>query len=153
MKTMNIIILCLSMLICIVSCEHNEQHIRIKFANKSGNSIYIVYDTYYPDTLSPRLGVVPTKIYKAEPNETNSDALWCPKGWEKAFGRISSDTLMVFVFDAVKTDDPNDHTPMRDRILRRYDLSIDDLQRMDWVLYYPPTEDMRDIKMWPPYGQ
>jgi hypothetical protein len=153
MKTVNIILLCFFVFFCIISCEKCEYPL-IKFENSSEKPIYITYDVYYPDTLSVRLGISLGKDFKVEPNSYNTTAFnAAPKGWETLFKRISSDTLMIYVFDAVKTDDPNDHTPMKDRILRRYDLSIEDLQRMDWILYYPPTEAMKDIKMWPPYGQ
>ena len=38
-------------------------------------------------------------------------------------------------------------------ILRSYYLTLEDLQRLDWKITYPPTETMRDVKMYPPYGE
>ena len=36
-------------------------------------------------------------------------------------------------------------------ILKRYDLSKKDLQKLNWNIAYPPIEAMKDIKMYPPY--
>lgn len=36
--------------------------------------------------------------------------------------------------------------------LQRYDLTKDDLNRLNWRIAYPPAEDMTDVCMWPPYN-
>jgi hypothetical protein len=36
-------------------------------------------------------------------------------------------------------------------ILQRYDLTIKDLQTLNWQIPYPPTEVMKDMKMYPAY--
>lgn len=36
-------------------------------------------------------------------------------------------------------------------VQQRYDLSLQDLQKLDYTLYYPPIGIMRDMKMWPRY--
>ena len=63
--------------------------------------------------------------------------------------------LMVFVFDA-DTIDYYGWSYIRDNHInitkQRYDLSLDDLIKLDFILQFPPTEEMRNIKMWPPYG-
>lgn len=43
-------------------------------------------------------------------------------------------------------------------VLARYDLSLEDINRFRndkgvVTLCYPPTPDMEDIKMWPPYKE
>lgn len=38
-------------------------------------------------------------------------------------------------------------------ILQRYDLSIADLEKLNWTIYYQPTEAMKDIYMYPPYEE
>ena len=35
----------------------------------------------------------------------------------------------------------------------RYDLTYYDLLELDLTIPFPPTEDMRDMKMWPPYDE
>ena len=56
---------------------------------------------------------------------------------------FNSDTLATYGWENVKDDY---------LISQRYDLSLNDLKRMNWHLSFPPTEEMRNIKMWPPYG-
>ena len=38
-------------------------------------------------------------------------------------------------------------------ILQRYDLSIAELEKLNWTIYYPPTEAMKDFYMYPPYEE
>jgi hypothetical protein len=38
-------------------------------------------------------------------------------------------------------------------ILRRYDLAMSDLKQLKWEISYPPTTEMKNIKMYPPYGE
>ena len=38
-------------------------------------------------------------------------------------------------------------------LLQEYEISFDDLEKLGWNLYYPPTPEMKDIKMWPPYEE
>jgi hypothetical protein len=60
---------------------------------------------------------------------------------------------MFYIFD-YKVLTTNKWAEVRDNymVTQRYDLSLDDLRRLDWKLSFPPTEEMRNIKMWPPYG-
>ena len=37
-------------------------------------------------------------------------------------------------------------------VLHCYELTLEDLQRMNWTVVYPPEEAMKDMKQWPPYG-
>ena len=36
-------------------------------------------------------------------------------------------------------------------VVQPYHLTIKDLERLHWTVSYPPTEDMKDVNMWPPY--
>jgi hypothetical protein len=62
------------------------------------------------------------------------------------------DTLCLFIFDAQVF-----HTYSWDeikegyKILKRYDLSREDIRRLNHLIVYPPDERMRDIKMYPPF--
>ncbi|MDR0872653.1 MAG: hypothetical protein LBN27_04180 [Prevotellaceae bacterium] len=156
MKTINIIIWNLAILICLLSCEPKGNSI-IKFVNKSGISVYINKSFEYPDTI---VGT-PAPTYwqkKVVSGETNTYALnLFDISWETQFrGKgIPSDTLMVFVFDANKLDSLYKESSSVDvfsTLLKRYDLSLQDLQQVNWVLTYPPSTEMKYIKMYPPYG-
>jgi len=71
---------------------------------------------------------------------------------EVTFGHIG-DTLSFAIFDAdTIAAYPWDVINSEYKILRRYDLSIHDLQKLNYTLYYPPTEAMRNMKMYPEYG-
>ena len=35
-------------------------------------------------------------------------------------------------------------------VVQRYHLTIKDLERLNWTVTYPPTEDMKGVSMWPP---
>jgi hypothetical protein len=157
---MNIItVLNFAMITCLLACERtNSNHYTIKFANKSENPVYITYEGTYPDTLPVTLGVSLAKDYRVESKETNTMAFASGiSEWETIFKCFTLDTLMVYVFDANKVDsllkENPPHTSSLTALVRRYDLSLSDIQKMNWVLYYPPTENMKDIKMYPAYGQ
>jgi hypothetical protein len=63
-----------------------------------------------------------------------------------------TDTLCLFILDA---DTVKRYTWEEIRseykILCRYDLSLKDFKRLKYHIYYPPTEAMKDMKMYPPY--
>ena len=63
---------------------------------------------------------------------------------------IPSDTLMVYVYDAELLDSHT--TNLLNTIIQRYDLSLQDLRSCNWIITYPPTEVMRNVKMYPPYS-
>lgn len=65
---------------------------------------------------------------------------------------LISDTLNLFIFcydTLVKYD--WDVIRSKYKILKRYDLSLEDLKRLNWIVTYPPTEAMKNIKQFPPY--
>ena len=36
-------------------------------------------------------------------------------------------------------------------VAQRYDLSLNDLKKLNWTITYPPVESMKDMHMYPPY--
>ena len=72
--------------------------------------------------------------------------------WTKSLSDI--DTIRVFVLDK-KQYDETDWDTIRDQyqILQRYDFAKADLNFLGWRIAYPPTPEMKDIKMWPPYEE
>lgn len=71
---------------------------------------------------------------------------------------IPSDTLSIFYFhpDTLKKY-TWEEVRQGYKVLQRYDLSIEDIQKLKNKndvpeIPYPPTEAMRNIKMYPPYG-
>ena len=137
------------------SCRHIEDedhHYTIRFANNSNKAIYIASPGYPDTTVSDCGTLLEPQIYKALPKEVNTSALDNRERWELAFGnrdQLPYDTLIIFVLDAEKLEARNAHAKYA--LLVRYDLGLKDLHRVNWMLTYPPSENMKDIKMWPPY--
>ena len=105
--------------------------------------------TVYPDTTLPTQ--LPLQMIEIEPNreyvysytrstlgdiysEFNADTI--------SYFVISTDTLEKYGWDSIRAGY---------RILQRYDYSIADYHP-GCAPTFPPTEEMRNIKMWPPYG-
>lgn len=103
---------------------------------------YVIWDLEYPDTLnfghfsSPALNSQTSKVMS---NSSNSYALLIRDCWELYFDDIiSSDTLLVYVFDAEIIDNvPWDSIVLDYMVLKRYDLSLENLKKMDWIIPYP----------------
>jgi hypothetical protein len=153
------ILIVLSFVAMASTCKNEDEnhHRTIEVINNSEKAIYANFDFAYPDTLAP--GVPSSSepsIYKVEPHERNTSALWQRDFWELIFRdfryekQIPSDTLMVFIFDVELLDSHTTH--INNTVIQRYDLSLQDLQRINWTLTYPPSPNMSAIKMYPPYG-
>lgn len=75
------------------------------------------------------------------------------------FSVFPNDTLRIFFFDNELVNcTPWEEIVSGYRILRRYDLSVQDMKTLKGDSYgitipFPPTEVMKDMRMWPPYGQ
>lgn len=151
-----IIVSLISILILLAStrCYHESEvnHCFIQFANNSIYSVYIEQLESYPDTISLlEYRFWPKKSNLVEP-KTISKYLRST-GYEYEFGKNNNyksiDTLMIFVFDAEKVD--ADVSP-QEAVIARYDVSLEDLQSNNWMLSYPPNDNMASIKMWPFYA-
>ena len=65
-----------------------------------------------------------------------------------------NDTLRLFIFQDDIVDNYGWEKVHDDyMILVRYDLSKEDIQRLNTDIHYPPTEEMRDVHMYPPYEE
>ncbi len=93
------------------------------------------YGTFYPDPLPETNQYVTYKLDSGKRFIYDSGL-----SWEKAFkeGVFPKDTLSVFIFS---TDTLNryswDEVRSGNKILKRYDLSLDDLIQMNWTITYP----------------
>ena len=107
------------------------------------------YGTYYPDTLLPTSNTYIIKEIKSGNWYSQDSGI----KWEEIYSNFPKDTMSVYVFhsDTLKKY-PWDEVGNKYMILKRYDLSLSDLKLLEWSIYYPPTEEMKDIKMYPPYG-
>ncbi|MFT3740240.1 MAG: hypothetical protein QM786_15955 [Breznakibacter sp.] len=136
-----ILILILSLLLMCCTCRDDENcHNTIISINNSTDTLYITSSGEYPDTsiYNPN-PVLDPNFTKVLPNESNTRVLWGRDCIELAFkDLIPYDTLMVYVFDA-KVLEENAWETVKENylVLKRYDLSLEDLQNLNWTITYP----------------
>jgi hypothetical protein len=130
--------------------------------NASFDIYYYVVDNYgkiepnvYPDTTilfdKNKLGLIKAKSYFIK--------AYYRKSVEKIISEITSDTLSVFYFhpDTVSKY-PWEIIQHEYKVLKRYDLSVEDIHKLKNKydvpeIPYLPTAIMKDMKMYPPYGE
>lgn len=100
---------------------------------------------FYPDTILPEMNPYPYKFdkeYHFSFGEGNFDE-------NALFELFPTDTMSIFFFDPDTLAKYNWETIREDyKILVRYDLSHNDLKKLGWCIYYPPTEVMKGMKMY-----
>ena len=142
-------ILCIS-----TTCkEDDNDHYCICFQNRADYPIYVSckHLSNRQDTTAIYSFHFPLEYLKINPNEINIKSLRA-SSWEAVFTdeRFSPiDTLMIFVFEAEKVEAEADP---QEAVIARYDVSLEDLQRNNWLLSYPPNKNMATIKMWSHYS-
>lgn len=127
---MNILIL-LAIVLCGYSCEKLVDHTYIiRVQNNSIDTVQIYASYSYPDTLLLDEKPILKMIY---PNMESS--LESKKDWKEKLPNdtisifiLSKDTVDMYSWDKIK----NDYN-----ILWRYDLSLEDLEHMNWTVTYP----------------
>jgi len=157
----------LLVLICTAShCGKKEDneicHYTIKFSNNTTKNLRVIYyflhPIHHPDPLNIRKFSYTARgeIHKINSGEQdNRSAMEGRACIESIFKQEGyTDTVFVYVFDAELIENTPWEVVARDYlVLKRYDLTLGDLQRLDWRVTYPPTEAMKDIKQYPPYGE
>lgn len=110
---------------------------RFKVVNNSGRAIYVEKSYTFPDTSippgSPMISPIATRV---EPGKELGIPILCC--WEAKLEEVPSHMVMLFVFDADTVDLlPWDRVRREYKILRRYDLTIEDLRQLNWTITYP----------------
>ena len=153
-------LLLLSLILMSTKCEDKESencHTSIRFSNNSEKDLYVrLYDLVHrPPGVSEIEHISSTvqqryKVYTGEQdNREATHQISCIESFFRG-----QDTKTLYVFDAAVVENTSWGVVARDSlVLKRYDLTLEDLQRLNWFITYPPTEAMKDIKMYPPYGQ
>ena len=114
-------------------------------------SLSIIYDDgfrFYPDTTIyyEEYHLIPKQGIRYPGVESNSLENW--------FSYFPNDTISVFFFDVETIETIPWETICNEYlILQRYDLSIEDLRKMNGYITYPPTEEMRGMHMFPPFEE
>jgi hypothetical protein len=105
---------------------------RLKVVNNSSQTIHFDGGFTYPDT---SIGEIPS----GEDVRPNSQRVFGIQGkWEELFTELPADTFMIFIFDADTLKQvPWERVRAEYKILKRYDLSLQDLIGRDWKVVYP----------------
>ncbi len=129
MKT-NIVFL-LFLILCGYSCEKVVDHVySIKIQNNTTDTIQFYASYVYPDTTimieKPRLKMAyPSKYSYLDSKEK----------WEDI---LPSDTISIYILSKDTVDKYSwDLIRSGKRILKRYDLSVKDLEKQNWTVTYP----------------
>ena len=137
MKKTSITII-LTFLLISGTCGKKDQdlHDNITFINQSNKVLFICGDWEYPDTLinfgNPLLAGDFNKVYA----NSSGDPLKIRYSFESMFKRV--DKLTVFVFDAhILETTPWGTVKSMYLILKRYELTLQDLNNMNWTITYP----------------
>ena len=158
-------IIIVSALLLFWSCyaDRMNRHHHILFKNNSNHVLFVfglskeehLALPHFHDTIlqpydpHPRLDSAVTKI---KPDAESMGVLFNRSAYESSFG-YEFDTLLVFVINADTLETYGwDSVRTSYKVEQRYDLRLDELKAINFKLSFPPTEDMKHIHMWPPYG-
>ncbi|RNC63250.1 hypothetical protein D7D25_17530 [Proteiniphilum sp. X52] len=136
--------------ICCGKCAMDYRY-PIKLKNNSNHKIDVFvadHNKGYPDTtLTSQRATVNIDIQKVHYEDFSLE-------YEKIFSYLPSDTLSIYIFH---TDTLNKYSwaiiKEKYMVLKRYDLSLDDLRKLDYTVPYPPSSAMSNMKMFPPYNK
>jgi hypothetical protein len=146
-----------SSLLLLFQCKNDDLARYIDLYNNSGSPIsyYLPWEdsVFYPDTTLPDITSTLYKPYMFKKQWSVNFGSPGPNE-NQLFAMFPTDTLSIFFFDP-DTLLKYDWRIIREeyKILVRYDLSHSDLKKLNWRIDYPPTEAMKDVKMYPPYKE
>ncbi|GHT56308.1 hypothetical protein AGMMS50233_07830 [Endomicrobiia bacterium] len=75
------------------------------------------------------------------------------KSWDQYLYWCSGRRGAFYILNVEKITDINNQQQLRENILQRYDINLQDMINLNWEISYPPTEAMKDITMYPPYEE
>ena len=141
---MKTIILFLNIITLLISCEATNTdkcHKIITVVNKTNETIYVDYSEFYPETDFTYLIVNPLfnpQTRKVGANATSKNVLpTYGNCYEAMYPNIESGIMMVFVFDGPTLETQGwDYIKANNLVLKRYDLTLQDLIDMNWEITY-----------------
>ncbi len=147
-KTTMKIVLCVLSIFLLKNCKFPDEGYFFTITNNANHSISYYIGELYPDTLITQ--DKPHLLYTLHPRSSYKPSYW--DTWEEHFSKIEK--LSIFIFH---TDTLDKYTwdEIRDKymVLKRYDVNFEDFKSVHWQVEYPPTEIMKGIEQYPPYGQ
>jgi hypothetical protein len=133
MNSMKIILITL-VGIALLAFRCRDCHDEVKIINNSGNAIYFDFSYRYPDTI-PVANPVPGRKYA----KIGAHSYGIDNIYDNCFDADSFGTVyMYYIYDAQMLETtPWDTVVKYYMILKRYDVTFDDLDRMNWTITYP----------------
>lgn len=137
----NIIAVLSMMVLCSNSCEKApfvDRYHRLSATNNSSAEVRVLLadehaEKQYPDTTLPASKPALQKARVGKSCYFDSGTTW-----EENLKKLPADTLSVYFIDnAVYENEPWDSVRIHYKILKRLDLSIADLQALDYEVTYP----------------
>lgn len=146
-------LLCLLLLGACDSCLE-EAGVPLCISNESTQDVCVLLGKAITDTLLPDIDSSNLLFEIPKGMKEDIGGGGGMSSWKEAFEYFGIDTMRVFILatDTVEMYDW-DIIQKNYNILKRYDVSYEDLNNLNRILYYPPIPVMRDIGMWPPYGE
>jgi hypothetical protein len=122
-----------------VTCRKGHGDDRLTIVNNSNKSIYIIVQYNYPDTSINDKSWSNLAYTHVQVDPNSAQHLWNSLDWDEVIrGKNSLNTVMVFVFDLEKViSKPWAQIQSDYDVLKRYDLTIDQLNILDWKIIYP----------------
>ena len=141
--------------IVLVSCgglfDRGDFHLFIE--NASGKEIACLVGSSYPDTRLP--SAIPNPEYCLTENIVEKSEFMSGRAYNYSDALklyTQQGILSVYIFSQKDVDENGwEDVLTNNRYLVRYDLSAKDLDRLSGTIYFPPTEEMKDVKMSPAY--
>jgi hypothetical protein len=128
-------VLILGIIIFLASCIREDEncHQWIRIINKTDKAIYYNPSSRYPDTIMTQFDFSANHV-KIEKKSSKKDLYRsCIEG---TFAY--TDKLIYFIYDAQTLETtPWDTIVKKNMILKRYQLSLEDLQNLDWTVTFP----------------
>lgn len=160
--TMKKLLFALIILTCYSCVEYDYppgQHNCFPIVNMSSVPIWAYYRCYdYVGT--PFFLYENDKRGLVAPGEINFTALRRGRGgtfenyFEKVLPSEGREIMYVFVIDATLSREwIEENSASTSCYMVRYDLRLEDLQALNWIISFPPDERMKDIHMYPPYQE
>ena len=130
----------------------------IYFVNRYDKNVYVeYYVSNYPDTTLMGMGCAFNLAIQSQDTAYIYETIGRLPDFFY-YGGTRVDTVSFFIFDSDSVDYYSwDTVVKKNMVLQRYDFSMSDLENLkvskcSSMIHFPPTEQMKHIHMWPPYG-
>jgi hypothetical protein len=140
--------------ITLIGCENVsvDKIYTIILDNNTGNQLFYHVGIDDSPLIYPNINLPENKQDLKLPKITTNVVLGTQTKWKDRFKELPSDTLSIYFFNP-DTLSKYSWEEIREnyKVLKKYDLSIQDLEKLNFKVVYPPTPEMSNIRQYPPY--